>query len=93
MGTDGPDLKGGRTPWIGPRWTGGPSPQATVHGPRQHGVSIASSRPLTVRHVALLKDRNGEPERGKWMGADINSFSEEIRLYPNRNSESHTNLP
>jgi hypothetical protein len=25
------------------------------------------------------------------MGADKNSFSEELDLYPNRNSESHTN--
>jgi hypothetical protein len=25
------------------------------------------------------------------MGADKNSFSEELGLYPNRNSESHTN--
>jgi hypothetical protein len=29
---------------------------------------------------------------GEWMGADKNSFSKELGLYPNRNSESHTNL-
>jgi hypothetical protein len=30
------------------------------------------------------------PERGEWMGADKNSFSKELDLYPNRNSECYT---
>jgi hypothetical protein len=52
-GHERPRSKGGRTPWIGPRWTGGPSPQAPVHGPHQPRVMLASARPLTARHVAL----------------------------------------
>jgi hypothetical protein len=58
-----PRSKGGRTPWIGPRWTGGPSPQASVHGPRKPRVMLASARPLTVRHVALHQPLRRPPRR------------------------------
>jgi hypothetical protein len=50
-GHERPRSKGGR--WIGPRWTGGPSPQAPIHGPHQPRVMLASAWPLTARHVAL----------------------------------------
>jgi hypothetical protein len=38
-----------------------------------------------------VKDRNSEPERGSEWEPIIFIFSEELGVYPNRNSESHTN--
>jgi hypothetical protein len=52
MGADGPDLKGGETLRSVHR---GPVDQAHMRRStalRQHGVSIASARPITARHVA-----------------------------------------